>query len=129
MLDTNIVSHAMRYPEGLVARHLSTYRIDQIAVSILVVAELRYGIAKVNSERLARQAEWALSAMTIVPLMPPADIAYANTRISLEKAGTPIGPNDLWIAAHALALDLPLITANIGEFSRVPNLRVENWLD
>lgn len=53
---------------------------------------------------------------------------YAEIRTQLEQAGTPIGPNDLLIAAHALALNLTLVTANIREFGRVPNLSVENWL-
>ena len=66
--------------------------------------------------------------MEILPIKPPTDARYAEIRLTLEKAGTPIGPNDLWIAAHALALDFTLVTDNITKFSRVPGLRVENWL-
>ena len=58
----------------------------------------------------------------------PIDVVYARARLELEAAGTPIGANDLWIAAHALALDLTLVTANEREFHRVPGLSVENWL-
>jgi tRNA(fMet)-specific endonuclease VapC len=65
----------------------------------------------------------------VLPLEPPVDLIYADIRSRLQEAGTPIGPNDLWIAAHAVALDFTLITANLGEFSRVPGLRVESWVD
>ncbi len=58
----------------------------------------------------------------------PVDTHYAKLRTSLEKAGTPIGPNDMLIAAHALSLRLTLVTANEREFSRVDGLKVENWL-
>ncbi|HTM79104.1 MAG TPA: type II toxin-antitoxin system VapC family toxin [Devosia sp.] len=129
MLDTNIVSHFMRYPDGQVAKIIRKTGDAGLCVSVIVVAELRYGVAKVGSTRLARQVDFALATLDIVPFEPPADQIYADIRTALERKGTVIGPNDLWIAAHALALDLPLIAANIGEFSRVPNLRVENWLD
>lgn len=59
----------------------------------------------------------------------PADHRYAELRIALEHSGTPIGPNDMLIAAHALALDLILVTANVREFARVPGLIMENWLE
>lgn len=69
-----------------------------------------------------------LSALEILPLEAPTDRHYAQLRHHLALRGTPIGPNDLLIAAHALAADLKLVTANVGEFSRVPGLKVENWL-
>ena len=69
-----------------------------------------------------------LSALEILPLEPPADERYAEIRHHLARQGTPIGPNDLLIAAHALAADLTLVTANTREFERVPSLRVDNWL-
>lgn len=69
-----------------------------------------------------------LSALDVLPIDAAADHCYAGIRLTLERAGTPIGANDLLIAAHALALDLTLVTDNIGEFRRVPGLRVENWL-
>jgi tRNA(fMet)-specific endonuclease VapC len=69
-----------------------------------------------------------LSALEILPLETPADRQYASLPHHLTRQGRPTGPNDLLIAAHALANDLTLITANVGEFSRVPGLKVENWL-
>lgn len=72
------------------------------------------------------------AASTLFDTLPLDDAVishYCATRLALERIGKPIGPNDLFIAAHALALDLPLVTDNLREFSRVPGLRVENWLD
>ncbi len=70
-----------------------------------------------------------LSTIEILPLEIPAEREYGKLRHSLSSKGTPIGPNDMLKAAHALAKDLTLVTGNIGEFSRVPGLRIENWLD
>jgi tRNA(fMet)-specific endonuclease VapC len=69
-----------------------------------------------------------LSAIEILPLEEPSDQRYGELRADLEKRGLMIGPNDMLIAAHALMLDCVVVTANIREFSRVPNLKVENWL-
>ena len=101
---------------------------DSICTSIVVAAELRYGAAKSASKQLSERVGVLLSALEILPLEPPADTRYAEIRHHLARRGTPIGPNDLLIAAHALAADLTLITANTREFERVPSLRVENWL-
>ena len=66
--------------------------------------------------------------MEVLPLEPPADRRYGELRNHLTRQGRPIGPNDLLVATHALAMDLTLVTANFREFQRVPSLRVENWL-
>jgi len=63
-----------------------------------------------------------------MPLEAPVDRRYAELRHHLTRQGTLIGPNHLLIAAHALAADLTLVTANTREFERVPSLRIENWL-
>lgn len=129
MLDTNVVSHFMRFSAGPVGERIRRYPVHSTGVSIVVVSELRYGVARINSQWLQRQIDWALSHVTALPLDAPVDQIYADVRAHLTKEGQPIGPNDLFIAAHAIALGVPLVTANVGEFSRVPNLRVENWLD
>ena len=98
------------------------------ATSLVVAAELRYGAYKKGSVRLTNQLEVVLSALDVLPLEQPADDRYAELRVDLEQAGTPIGPNDMLLAAHALALGLILVTANVNEFSRVPGLALENWL-
>ena len=71
---------------------------------------------------------YPLSGLDVLPLEQPTDDRYAELRTALEQAGTTIGSNDMFIAAHALALGLILVTANVNEFSRVPGLAVENWL-
>lgn len=129
MLDTNIVSDAFRNPRGRVAGRLVELQSGQCCISIIVLSELRFGALKAKSERIARQIEGFLELVPALRFESPADVAYADTRLALESIGRPIGPTDLFIAAHALALDLTLVTANTSEFSRVPGLRVENWLD
>ena len=99
-----------------------------MCVSIITAAELRYGCARRGSPRLLQQVEAILSGLEILPLDVPADAEYAGIRAELEAAGKPIGPNDLLIAAHAYALGATLVTANVGEFTRIQSLRVENWL-
>src|SRR5262249_32562586 len=101
---------------------------DQVCTSIVVLAELRYGISKVGSRRLAGQLTAILGGLEVFPLEAPADAAYADLRTRLERAGRPIGANDMLIAAHTLALDLTLVTDNEREFSRIADLRLENWL-
>jgi tRNA(fMet)-specific endonuclease VapC len=70
-----------------------------------------------------------LSALDVLPLEPAADRHYGEIRLRLARQGTPIGPNDLLIAAHARALNLAVVTANVRKFLRVPDLRVDNWRD
>ena len=128
LLDTNIISDLVRRPGGTVATRIADVGEDSICTSIVVAAELRYGAAKSASKQLSERVGVLLSALEILPLEPPADQRYAEIRHHLARRGTPIGPNDLLIAAQALAADLTLITANTHEFERVPSLRVENWL-
>lgn len=128
LLDTNILSDLVRNPQGRIAKRIAQEGEKSICTSIMVASELRFGAEKSGSERLASQLEAILAVIDIVPLEEPADRQYARIRKYLEDRGTPIGPNDLLIAAHALALDQTVITANDREFSRVPGLKVENWL-
>lgn len=128
LLDTNILSDLVRRPSGAVATRIADVGEDSICTSVIVAAELRYGAEKSDSKQLAERVDLLLSALEILPLEPPADQRYAEVRHHLARQGTPIGPNDLLIAAHALAADLTLVTANTREFERVPALRVESWL-
>jgi len=128
LLDTNILSDLVRNPQGIIAAQITKAGEDTVCTSIIVAAELRYGAVKSNSAKLAERVDMILSALEILPLEPPADHQYASLRHHLTRQGTPIGANDLLIAAHAVANDLAVITANVGEFSRVPGLKVENWL-
>lgn len=128
MLDTNIVSDLVRNPQGRVFDRILRVGSDQICISVITAAELRYGCAKKGSPKLLAQVEAILDAVDILPFDVPADTEYGGIRAELEAAGKPIGPNDLLIAAHAYSIDATLITANIGEFQRVRGLKVENWI-
>ena len=128
LLDANVLSDLVRNPQGMVAAQITAAGEDTVCTSIIVAAELRYGAIKSSSAKLAQRIDMILSALEILPLETPADRQYASLRHHLTRQGTPIGPNDLLIAAHALAHDLTVITANVGNFSRVPGLKVENWL-
>jgi len=128
MLDTNIVSDLIRNPRGKVVRRIADVAEQGLSVSIIVAAELRYGTAKAGSPRLSTLVEGVLSRLVGVPCDVPADRHYGSIRAELEAAGEPIGQNDLFIAAQAVTLGLPLVTDNVGELSRVPGLKVENWL-
>ena len=128
LLDTNILSDLVRNPQGVIAAKIAKAGEDTVCTSIIAAAALRYGAIKSNSAKLAERIDLILSALEILPLETPADYRYAALRHHLTRQGTPIGPNDLLIAAHALAIDLTVITANVAEFSRVPGLKIENWL-
>ncbi|KTF67875.1 MULTISPECIES: type II toxin-antitoxin system VapC family toxin [unclassified Sphingomonas] len=128
MLDTNIVSDLVRNPQGRVFDRILRLGSDQICISVITAAELRYGCAKKGSPKLLAQVEAILDAIDILPFDVPADTEYGGIRAELEAAGKPIGPNDLMIAAHAYSVDATLVTANIGEFQRVRGLKVENWI-
>lgn len=128
LLDTNVLSTLIRDPAGPVTGKLASAGEDAVCTSVIVAAELRFGAAKSGSKKLADRVDKILSAVTVLPLEPPADRHYGRIREFLARRGTPIGANDFLIAAHALALDLTVVTANVREFSRVPSLKVENWL-
>ena len=129
LLDTNILCDLIRHPQGTVASRIATAGEDTVCTSIVVAAELRFGAIKSGSEKLEQTVDLILSAMEILPLEPPADRHYGELRHHLSHQGMPIGPNDLLIAAHTLAMDLTLVTANTREFSRLPGLKLENWLE
>jgi tRNA(fMet)-specific endonuclease VapC len=128
MLDTNIISDLIRNPQGKAAKRIAKVGEDNICTSIIVAAELRYGCAKSGSARLLKAVEDLLGEIEVLPLEVPADTEYGGIRSGLEAAGTPIGGNDLLIAAHAYATGATIVTANSGEFKRIRGLNVENWL-
>lgn len=128
MLDTNILSDVVRQPRGAAAKRIRQVGQSRILLSIFTVAEARAGVLKLGSDRLGTQLEQIAAKFAIAPFEQPGDLVYAEIRTELERRGKPIGANDTWIAAHALALDCVLVTANEDEFGRVPRLRVENWL-
>jgi tRNA(fMet)-specific endonuclease VapC len=129
LLDTNIISDLVKHPQGAVFENISRVGEENIFTSIVVACELSFSASKKGSEALTSYIESILDNIEVLPFEQPADEHYGNLRNALEKAGELIGPNDVLIAAHALALDAVVVTANLREFSRVPGLKVENWLD
>lgn len=128
MLDTNIVSELARNPQGHISERIAEVGPDAICVSIIVAAELRFGCAKKGSAKLSAQIDAILESMPVLALDVPVDAEYGRIRDELESAGTPIGPNDMLIAAHALTLGAVIVTANFREFNRVRGLSVQNWI-
>lgn len=127
LLDTNILSDLLRNPKGRAAARIAAVESGAIFTSIIVAAELRFGAAKTSSQQLSGRIARLLDLLEVSSFEPPADRIYSELRASLERAGQPIGGNDLLIAAHALTLGATLVTANVREFSKVPMLAIEDW--
>ena len=109
-------------------RRFEEYEVGEVGVSSVTAAELRYGAEKSavperNLEALSR----FLLPLEVLAFGDEAAAAYGRMRAALEKAGTPIGPLDTLIAAHAVSLGTKLVTNNVREFSRVPGLELEDW--
>jgi tRNA(fMet)-specific endonuclease VapC len=131
MLDSNAISEMMRNPQGSVALTFRSKELDpavRLCTSIISACELKYGAAKKRSAPLPQRVDRMLASIEIALFAPDADAEYATLRADLERKGQLIGPNDMLIAAHALALNAILVTDNIREFKRVKGLRIENWL-
>jgi tRNA(fMet)-specific endonuclease VapC len=128
LLDTNICVYAIkREPEVL--RRLQERSPDDFGVSAVTVAELWFGAAKSSRPQSTRASVDAfLKPFEVLPFAGEAAEEYAEIRLQLEKAGKPIGERDLLIAATAKSRRLTVVTHNVGEFSRVANLKVEDWL-
>ena len=128
MLDTDTCSYLLReHPQHVLAR-LDLVARDEVAISTVVGAELRYGAARVKSRKLAATIERWLALFVIVPWDDEAAQVYARIRAAVEAKGKPIGNLDLLIAAHALSRGATLVTNNTRHFSQVPGLRIENWV-
>jgi tRNA(fMet)-specific endonuclease VapC len=127
LLDTNIISDIAKNPEGAAARRFAELSNEDLCTSIVVSAEVLFGLANGGSDRLRQVMLKVLGNLTILSMEPPVDRFYAATRSAMSKAGKAIDANDMFIAAHALALDATVVTADQG-FRWVPGLKVENWL-
>jgi len=127
LLDTNTVSFHIRRSSPALQRHFHSMPADQVGLSVITEMEIRYGLARNPGLRISPLVEEFLTGITILPLTSEAASYYARVRSHLDSLGKPIGPLDLLIASHALALDVTLVTTNLGEFRRVPELRCEDW--
>ena len=131
LLDTNTISFFLRGNIPVLNNRILDCVADELAISIISAGELYYGIQRLASSQRARQLWEQLNAFTqavsIHPLPVNAASHYGIIKTDLHAVGTPIGGNDLWIAAHALAEKKILVTNNTREFERVPDLIVEDW--
>ena len=129
MLDTNIVAYIRNNRPETVLDRFRQYKPEDICISSITMAELEYGVCNSSRPEQNRIAlMMLLSDISIVPFDANAAIEYGAIRYDLKKNGTPIGANDLLIAAHARSLGLTLITNNTREFERVEGLKLENWV-
>ncbi|AGX88128.1 type II toxin-antitoxin system VapC family toxin [Candidatus Symbiobacter mobilis] len=129
MLDTNICSYVMRTLPVTVQRRFESIGPEYLAISAVVLAELRYGAARhpTRSTLYFAEIDNFTSRLDVLAWTSHAADHYARLRATLERRGQPIGNMDMLIAAHALAENAVLVTHNVREFERVPGLTVENW--
>lgn len=128
LLDTNICIYLIKRQSETVIREMAKQPIGDVGLSSVTVAELQYGVAKsAQVERNRAALEQFLAPLAVADFDTPAAKAYGYIRALLERHGTPIGSLDTLITAHALSLDVILVTNNEREFGRVPGLKLANW--
>lgn len=129
LLDTNICIYIInRRPPG-VFDYFEQCHAGEVAVSSITGSELSYGVARSSSSRNQQALDKFLAPLEILPFDEAAMHEYGSLRAYLERQGQPIGALDMLIAAHALALEVTLVTNNVREFQRVPGLVIEDWVD
>jgi tRNA(fMet)-specific endonuclease VapC len=128
MLDTNACVELIRNQDARILRRIKRRKPDELSVSSVTLSELEYGAAKsANPEKNRLALAEFMTPLTVLPYDDTVAPVYGRVRAALEKQGTPIGPLDTMIAAHALSLGLTVVTDNEREFRRVSGLRVQNW--
>jgi len=132
LLDTNVVSYFLRDASASLSQRILDSRPQDLAISTISAGELRFGLSKLTPSKransLALRMNHLFNSLSIEPLPVEAAMHYGVIRQQLEALGQPIGGNDLWIAAHALAQDFTLVSNNTREFQKVTKLHLENWL-
>lgn len=129
LLDTNICIYIIKKKPVEVLERFQSLPLGDVGISTITLAELQYGIAKSTQPEKNQQAlQQFLIPLEIVEFDYEASVVYGELRAHLEKTGQPIGALDMFIAAHAKSLDITIVTNNEREFRRVPNLKVENWV-
>lgn len=129
MLDTNICIFVIKKRPEKVLSHLQAHRPSEICISSITYAELCHGVEKNQAKDRNRLAlTLFLSSISILPFDEAASLEYGRVRARLEQRGTPIGPLDSLIAAHARSLHMTLVTNNTREFRRVEGLSIEDWV-
>lgn len=128
MLDTDTCIYAIKHRPPEVLAALRANESAGLGLSSITLAELEYGVAKSGSVRNHKALQQFLEPLAIADFDRAAAAAYGRIRALLEAAGTPIGPLDTQIAAHALALGVTLVSNNAREMARVPGLQLDNWV-
>lgn len=128
LLDTNTCIYVINERPPEVVKRFRRYRLGDVGVSAVTVAELAYGVAKSGSDRNRAALDRFLLPLVIAEFDHEAALAFGPLRTALERKGRAIGPLDMLIAAHALSLGATLVTNNAREFGRVTGLAVENWV-
>lgn len=129
LLDTNICIYIRQKKPAAILARFRELRPGEAAMSVITQGELVFGAERSQDRERALESLAELSAyIPVIGLPEEAAAAYGQIRASLEKRGMLIGNNDLWIAAHAKAADLVVVTNNEREFKRIPGLRLENWM-
>ncbi|OYR21617.1 type II toxin-antitoxin system tRNA(fMet)-specific endonuclease VapC [Brucella pseudogrignonensis] len=128
MLDTNICIYVMKtYPPAVLEKFNALA--DQLCISSITLGELHYGAEKsARREHNLTAIEHFVARLDVLPFADKAAAHYGQVRAELERAGTPCGPHDMQIGAHARSEGLIVVTNNMREFVRMPGVRVENWL-
>jgi tRNA(fMet)-specific endonuclease VapC len=130
LLDTNICIHIRSHRPPMVLARFQRLRPGEAVLSVITFGELVYGAQKSRHRAQAMGLLEELAAlMPVMPLPPETGHVYGAIRAALEARGEVIGNNDLWIAAHAKAVGLTLVTNNAREFRRVSGLKVQNWVE
>ena len=128
MLDTNICIYIIKQQPAAVLKRFLEYQLGEICISSITLAELRFGVAKsAYRDKNAGALDEFIIPLEVIPFDEEAALVYGDIRAALEKAGTPIGSMDMLIAAHAVSLNVTLVTNNTREFERVPGLTVVDW--
>ena len=128
MLDTNVCIYLIKQRPASILERFTSHAVGDIGLSVITLAELEYGVTKSSRPARNREAlEQFVSPLDVVSFDRHAAAAYGRLRTALEKKGQPIGSLDLLIAAHAVSLDVRLVTHNVKEFGKVPGLRIEDW--
>lgn len=129
LLDTDICIYITKQKPASVLEKFETLAVGEVGISTITYGELFYGAHKSqHSQKTLHLLEALIGLVPPLPMPTETGKHYGKIRSELEKKGKIIGNNDLWIAAHALALELILVTNNEREFSRIPHLKVENWV-
>jgi tRNA(fMet)-specific endonuclease VapC len=133
LLDTHIVSYFLRGNSAALNKRINNSARDALAISIVSAGDLHYDLQRLRPSQHARKLAEQLHELTEVVAVHELPVLaarhYGSIKAGLHAAGTPIRENDLWIAAHALAADMTLVTNNLREFQRVPGLKLENWVE